>query len=109
MPGAATQAKADDIATVIKSLFFKGLLVKIALYVPAAILFNCHWYTGVAPPFTGTAVRVISVPVHTVNPAALMLTGAAAVAVVKANMPSVAMPQGVVTFTSPEAPAPAIA
>jgi hypothetical protein len=36
--------------------------------VPTLDPFTCHWYVGVAPPLTGTAVNVTELPAQTVLP-----------------------------------------
>jgi hypothetical protein len=44
------------------SLLFKVELLKVGLFVPTLLPFNCHWYEGVVPPFIGVAVNVTDVP-----------------------------------------------
>jgi hypothetical protein len=62
--------------TVTTSPLARLLLVKVALLVPALLLFTFHWYTGVLPPLTGVAVNVTGVPVQiVVLPAAIVTEG----------------------------------
>jgi hypothetical protein len=54
------------------------------LFVPTLFPFFFQWYTGVAPPFTGVAVKVTEVPAQTGFAEATMttLTGNTGVTVV---------------------------
>jgi hypothetical protein len=56
------------------SLLARAALVYVAELVPTGEPFLYHWYTGVAPPLTGMAVKVTDVPAHMVAAEGFPLT-----------------------------------
>ena len=58
----------DVMITVTLSLLDNVDEVKLGLLVPTFTPFTCHWYEGVAPPFTGVAVNVTGVPAQILFP-----------------------------------------
>ena len=66
----------DVITTVTTSLLLSADDVKVALPVPAFMLFTFHWYDGDDPPLTGVAVKLTVVPAHIGLAEAAMLTPA---------------------------------
>jgi hypothetical protein len=52
--------------TVTTSPLARVVLVKVAEFTPALLLFTFHWYTGLLPPLTGVAVKVTLPPAHIV-------------------------------------------
>ena len=63
-----THAMEEVITTVTTLLFARVVDVNAGLSVPTFAPLTFHWYDGVAPPFTGVAVKVTEVPEQIVCP-----------------------------------------
>ena len=66
-----TQVEDDVITTLTWFVLASVVVVKVALLLPTAVAFMYHWYEGVAPPFTGVAVKVTDVPAQILLSASL--------------------------------------
>jgi len=71
---AVTQLRLVVSTQVTASPLFRLSLLKVLEFVPAFEPFTAHWYTGAAPPFMGTAVKLTTLPAQTVVADAKMLT-----------------------------------
>jgi hypothetical protein len=75
------QVRSEVKLQVTISPWTRAALVYVVLLEPTLAPFSFHWYTGVAPPLVGVAVKVTLVPAQMVVAEAAMLTEGVAFAV----------------------------